>query len=278
MTSCVRWTLLTLAGLSWLSAGCTTYNTDCTGLVENPEEPIGYLAEDVPLERSYARHANNALGQLAADAMLHARTTSSASGDEGTELGVFNGGAIRDEGVCVTRERLPRGELTRGELHEVLLFSNVVTTLDLTGDELIAMFENSVSMLFPTGEVVVPPSGSGRFLQISEGSHLTVDCSLPVGDRVTGLQIGTRDVFLEDREAVYRVAISSFLLSGADGYTMLAGLGNDSSRNPRQAIEFGGTDAHLTAEYLSETYPISAGAAGGLRVEPRISFVGCASP
>src|SRR5690606_19826045 len=276
MTSEVRWVLLALTGFSWLAVGCTTYNTDCTGLVENPEEKIGYLAEDVPLDRAFARHANNALEQLAADAMLHARTSSTQTQE--TELGVFNGGAIRDEGVCVTRERLPRGELTRGELHEVLLFSNVVTTLDLTGAELLAMFENSVSMLFPEGEVVVPPSGSGRFLQISEGSQLSVDCSLPVGSRVTGLQVGTRDVLLESPDARYRVAISSFLLSGADGYTMLAGLGNDPDRNPRQAIEFGGTDAHLTAEYLSQTYPASSGPEGGLRAEPRIGFANCAAP
>ena len=270
MTSQVRWALFALTGLSCLATGCTTYNTDCTGLVENPEEEIGYLAEDVPLERAFARHANNALGQLAADAMLDAL--------DGTELGVFNGGAIRDEGVCVTRERLPRGELTRGELHEVLLFSNVVTALDLTGAELVAMFENSVSMLFPEGEMVVPPSGSGRFLQISEGSQLTVDCSQPVGSRVVGLQIGDRNVLEATPEERYRVAVSSFLLSGADGYSMLAGLENDDSRTVRQAIEFGGSDTHLTAKYLSEKYPPDSGPEGGLRAEPRITFVGCASP
>lgn len=276
MTSQIRFALIALVGAGWLASGCTTYNTDCTGLVQNPEEAIGYIAEDLPLERSYARHANNALGQLAADAMMNARTSSALTGE--TELGVFNAGAIRDEGVCVTRERLPRGVLTRGELHEVLLFSNVVTTLDLTGDELLAMFENSVAMLFPAGEPVVPPSGSGRFLHLSEGSHLTVDCGSPVGSRVVGLEVAGRDVIAESPDARYRVAISSFLLSGADGYSMLAGLGNDPDRSPRQAIEFGGTDAHLTAEYLSQNHPVSAGPDGGLRVQPRITFLRCATP
>jgi len=268
---------LCLAALLPLLAGCAEYNTDCTGLVANPEQEIGFLGEDVPLERTYARHANNALGQLAADAMRNART--GTSGTNPTELGVFNGGGIRSEGICVTRTRFPRGVITRGEMHEVILFSNVVTVLDLTGAEVRAMFENSVSLLLPEGEPLVPPSGSGRFLHISEGSALTVDCTRPPGSRVTDLSIGGRDVLSGGDDEVYRVALSSFLLSGGDGYSMLAGLANDEARQPLQAQEFGGSDARLTAEYLNATYPASSASSGpGLRVEPRITFVGCAQP
>lgn len=273
----LRETALCLGALLPLLAGCAEYNTDCTGLVANPEEEIGFLGEDVPIERADARHANNALGQLAADAMLHART--STSGSSPTELGVFNGGGIRSEGVCVTRTRFPRGILTRGEMHEVILFSNLVTVLDLTGAEVRAMFENSVSLLLPAGEPLVPPSGSGRFLQISEGSTLTVDCAQPPGSRITALSVNGRDVLSGGDDAHYRVAVSSFLLSGGDGYSMLAGLANDGSRDPVQAQEFGGSDARLTAEYLKATYPASSASTGpGLRVEPRITFVGCATP
>jgi 2',3'-cyclic-nucleotide 2'-phosphodiesterase (5'-nucleotidase family) len=242
------------------------YNTDCTGLVENPEEVLGWLAEDVPLAREYVRHANNALGQLAADAMLHARTSGTPP-----ELGVFNGGAIRDEGVCLTRSRLQAGPLTRGELHEVVLFSNVVSAVDLTGPELLAMFENAVSRLRAFDEPLVLPSGSGRFLHVSEGTELRVDCTRPVGSRVTGLQIGERSVTIpgDDGER-YRVAISSFLLGGEDGFTMLTGPGSDPERNPVQAQDFGGTDSRLTAEYLKAQHPT---AAEGLRVDgARILF------
>lgn len=268
---------LGLVALLPLFVGCAEYNTDCTGLVENPDEEIGFLGEDVPLERQFARHANNALGQLAADAMLNARTSS--SGNTPTELGVFNGGGIRSEGICVTRTRFVRGALRRGELHEVILFSNVVTVVDLTAAEVRAMFENSVSLLLRDGEPLVPPSGSGRFLQISAGSSLTVDCSQPVGSRITALDVAGRNVLTAGPEEHFRVALSSFLLSGGDGYSMLAGLANDPTRAPLQAQEFGGSDARLTAEFLNATYPPETSSSGpGLRVEPRITFVGCAQP
>lgn len=270
----LRVTALGFAALLPLFAGCAEYNTDCTGLVENPDEEIGTLAEDVPLERPWARQANNALGQLAADAMLNARTSSGVP----TELGVFNSGGIRSEGICVARTRLPAGVLTRGELHEVILFSNVVTVLDVTAEEVRAMFEHSVSLLLPAGEPLVPPSGSGRFLQVSEGTQLTVDCSRAVGQRVTALTIGARDVLTTPDDETFRVAISSFLLGGGDGYSMLDGLAGDGTRDALQAQEFGGTDVRLTAQYLKANHPPSSPTNEGLRVQPRITFVNCAQP
>jgi hypothetical protein len=52
--------------------GCVAYNDPCQPLVDNPDAIVGFLGEDVLIDRPYARHDNNALGQLAADALRHA--------------------------------------------------------------------------------------------------------------------------------------------------------------------------------------------------------------
>ncbi|HEY0094775.1 MAG TPA: 5'-nucleotidase C-terminal domain-containing protein, partial [Archangium sp.] len=134
--------------------GCLQYNDPCQPLVDDPESTVGYLAEDVFLDRPYARHDNNALGQLAADAFRHAEDGSKAP----AELGVINGGSLRAEGLCVTRTVIPRGPLKNGLLHEVLLFENAVVTVNLTEQQLVAMFEHAAAGLYPEGQPILFPS------------------------------------------------------------------------------------------------------------------------
>ena len=42
--------------------GCLAYNDPCQPLVPDPDSVLGYLGEDVYLDKPYARHDNNALG------------------------------------------------------------------------------------------------------------------------------------------------------------------------------------------------------------------------
>lgn len=255
--------------------GCLQYNDPCRPLVDDPDAVIGYLAQDVFLDKPYARHDNHALGQLAADAFRHAEDGSKAP----AELGIINGGSLRAEGLCVTRTVLPKGPLKNGLLHEVLLFENAVVTVDLTEQQLVAMFEHSVEGLSPEGQPIASPTGA--FLQVSEGTTLTVDCAQLPGHRVVGLQVNARTVPLPPRtdESIrYRVAMSDFLLRGGDGYdAVFKDAATDLSRNPVTATRAEGkaTDANLTEAYMRAKHPTETQA---LQEAGRVVFKNCARP
>ena len=235
-------------------AGCQAFNDECT-LVQNPEAPVVTLAADVYLDRPNARHDNNALGQGAADAFAEVMRA---------DLGVLNSGSLRSEGVCGVTRNVVRGTITDQVLHEILLFENTIVATDLTGAEVRAMLEHSVEQLFPMGQAIVSPSG--QFLQVSKAVKVTVDCSRPVGTRITALTVNGQLVMLNDTTKTYRVAMSSFVLGGGDGYVL-------ERRNVEQAQKLGGIDSNIASDYLKTAY-----AGKTLAKEARITFVGCATP
>jgi 5'-nucleotidase / UDP-sugar diphosphatase len=253
--------------------GCLAYNDPCQPLVPEPDSVLGFLGEDVYLDKPFARHANNALGQLAADSYQHAEDDSQAP----AQLGIVNGGSIRAEGLCITRTMLPKGPLTNGVLHEVLLFENQVVTVNLTEKELVDMFERSVSTLVLAGQPITSPSGG--FLHVSGSTSLRVDCEYPVGQRVRELKIGSATVPLPPRtdpSQQYRVAMPSFLINGGDGYGAIFGnAGKDPARNPAQSRKLGGVDSNIAAGYMRTSY---ASEAVPLREAQRILFENCAQP
>lgn len=263
----------------WLSAvvaamasSCLAYNEQCQGLVENPNEQIGFLGEEVFLDKPNARLTSNAIGQLVADAFVEVFKGSSAEAD----LGVLNGGAIRGEGLCVSRNVLKPGPITNGLLHEILLFENLVMAVDLTGPELYAVMENAVSHLPLEGQ---PTSASppGRFLNVSGTVAMAVDCTLPAGSRVVSLEVNGRIVErTQDSGERFRLAASSFLFGGGDGFTMLAGPAQDPARNPAQAQKLGGIDSNIAADFMRAHHETPEKA---LRLDPaRIQLISCATP
>jgi 5'-nucleotidase/UDP-sugar diphosphatase len=253
--------------------GCLSYNDTCQPLVDDPTSEIGFLGEDVYLDKPYARHDNNALGQLAADAYLHVEDDSGSK----AVLGIVNGGSIRAEGLCVTRTMLPKGKLTDGVLHEVLLFENQVVTVNLTEKELVDMFEHSVGALYPVGQPISSPSGA--FLHVSEGTSMRVDCEFPRGQRLRELTVNGAPVPLPPRTddaARYRVAMPSFLLEGGDGYgTIFKNAGNEPARNPVRAQKFGGVDSNIASAYMRAVYGTEA---RPLKEAGRVVFENCAKP
>ncbi len=233
--------------------GCLSWNEPCQGLVDRAGDEIGYLSADVFLDKPNARHANHAIGRIAAEAFIDAFRDS----DKPAELGILNGGAIRAEGgvegpdgQCITRNRLEAGKVTRGELHQILFFDNVIYATDLTEQELFEVMELSVSGLSPQGAPITSPSG--RFLHLA-GGRLTVNCGLPTGARVESFEIagvplsrtGTR---------TFRVAMPEFLLRGGDGYQALLTASQDPSRDLRQAQVEGGIDNRIVAAWMQRTY------------------------
>jgi 5'-nucleotidase/UDP-sugar diphosphatase len=261
--------------------GCIAFNDDCQALVDNPNERVAFIAKgtEVFLDRPNARHANNAIAQGAADAfawVFNSQTDVTAKVD----FGLINGGSVRDQGACVLRSILREGPLTRGVLGEVLPFENPVRVVDLSEQEVFEVLELSVSRLFAAPTPITSPSGG--FLQVSKEISMEVDCSRMANSRITQLRIGsqtvTRGAFRAFPATKYRVALPAFILAGNDGYTVLAGKGDDPSRNPGQAQRFGGIDSRITMAYLLQS-DFNKTIEAGLKVDPnRIRFLNCSAP
>ena len=268
---------LLLAACVAFGAGCLAYNDQCQPLVENPNERVAFIAKgtEVFLDRPNARHGNNAIGQQAADAFAWVF----ASTDRPVDFAVVNGGSIRAEGLCVTRNILKEGPLSNGVLHEIMLFENPVQAVDLSEKEVVDLFEHSVERLYATPAAIASPAGT--FLQVSKEVSMTVDCSRPALDRVTSLKINGQALAKPGRAIElkkYRLASSSFIISGGDGYTMLVGKGTDPSRNPSNAQRAGGIDSNIAAAYLKQG-EFNVTVEAGFKVEPsRVVFVNCAQP
>lgn len=268
--------VLLLASVAFAS-GCVAYNDQCQPLVDNPSERVAFIAKgtELFLDRANARHGNNAIGQQAADGFVWVFSET----DKPADFGVVNGGSIRAEGLCVTRNILSAGPLSNGVLHEILLFENPVQAIDLSEQEVIAMFEHSAERLFTSPAPIASPAGS--FLQVSKDVTMTIDCSRPALDRVTSLSIGGTPIVKPGRlidQRRLRLATSSFIVAGGDGYTMLTDKGLDPTRNPSNAQRFGGIDSNIAAAYLKQS-PYNATVEAGFKVEPsRITFMNCSVP
>ncbi len=264
-------TLAAALALSFAS-GCVAYNDPCQPLVDDPQKQIAFLAAEVWLDRPNTRHTNNALGQAAADAFVDVFKDSSSPAD----FGVINGGSLRAEGLCVTRNILPKGPLTDGVLHEILLFSNLMNAVDLTEDEVWAMFEHSVERLYAAPNPIASPAG--QFLQVSQSVALEADCNQAAGSRIVSLSIGGTALHHPGSSGkTFRAALSSYLTGGGDGYTMLQSPAMDPARNPEQAQRLGGLDVNITSDYLQRNFNETL--AAGLKADPaRIKLDNCSVP
>jgi len=259
------------------ATGCVAYNDQCQPLVDNPGERVTFVAQgtELFLDRPNARHGNNAIGQAAADAFAWVFSESGAPAD----FAVVNGGSIRAEGLCVTRNIIKEGPLTNGVLHEIMLFENPVQAIDVSEKEVVDMFERSAERLFAAPAPIASPAGS--FLQVSKEVAMTIDCSRPPLDRVTSLKINGQALTKPGRSIdlkKFRMATSSFIIAGGDGYTMFAGKGTDPSRNPSNAQRAGGIDSNIAAAYLKQS-PLNVSVEAGLKVDAaRVVFMNCSVP
>lgn len=268
---------LTLFIVAALGTGCVAYNDQCQPLVDNPSERVAFIASgtELFLDRPNARHGNNAIAQQSADAF----TWVFKETDRPVTFAVVNGGAIRAEGLCITRNIIREGPLSNGVLHEIMLFENPVQAIDLSEKEVVDMFEHSAERLFASPSPIASPAGS--FLHVSKEVAMTIDCAQPALSRVTSLRVNGELLQRPGRpvdQKKFRVASSSFIIAGGDGYTMLTGKGADPTRSLANAQRFGGIDSNIVAAYLKQS-DFNKTVDQGFRVEAgRITFMNCSVP
>lgn len=206
-----------------------------TRLSEQLDRKIGVATGTFPRGGNVERLGEVALGDLIADAY---RTRYS------TQLAVINGGGIRSalpssyEPQDKTLRRPTPGyqpgppyDLVAGDVYSVLPFGNTVVTRSVTGAQLYAVLEHSVSAL---------PAASGGFLQVS-GFSFTYDPAKPAGSRIVSVTLDGGTPILPDAQT-YTLALPDFTNNGGDGYTMLA----DGQGTTREL------DAQVVLEYIQQ--------------------------
>jgi 5'-nucleotidase / UDP-sugar diphosphatase len=145
------------------------------------EKVVGETRIDLVRDRT----GESVVGNHVTDAMREA---------SGAEVAIHNSGGIRTD--------IPAGKITVEQVFALLPFDNQIVVMDLTGRDLVELFENAL------GENKGMLQVSGMNIRCSPGAR--------PGARVAALSIAGVPVDLSKR---YRVATNDFLAAGGDNVT-----------------------------------------------------------
>jgi len=188
---------------------------------------IGKTTVTLDGDRAKVRTQETNLGNLIADAILDKTRPDKA------QVAIINSGGIRSS--------IPTGNITVGNVLEVLPFGNTIARLDLTGSQLKEALEKGVSKI---------ENGEGRFPQVA-GLRFEFNPKAPVGKRILSIQIQNSDGNYQPLAAssTYRVITNSFLLNGGDGY--------DVFQSGKNQIDTGFLLADVVMDYITARSPIN---------------------
>ncbi|MEU3629654.1 bifunctional metallophosphatase/5'-nucleotidase [Streptomyces fradiae] len=171
------------------------------------DRPVGHIAADIGGRGSTAYE--KPLGNLIADAQLEALAPAAKGG---AQLALMNPGGIRADLVrAKSGTEAVDGIVTYGEAYTVQPFTNMMTTVDLTGAQLLAALRQQVSGA---------NEASPKILQVSRGFTYTLDMTKTGADRVDASSVRLNGQPL-DPAKTYRVAMNEFLAGGGDGFAAL---------------------------------------------------------
>ena len=191
---------------------------------ENAVEVVSNSPVELNGDRENVRVRETNLGNVVADSLYQYGQTGFS---HPTDIAVTNGGGLRE---TIAKDK----PITKGNVIAVLPFGNTISQIQVTGQQVLDMFEKSLgsilqvdkaekTVLDENGQPLLEPSGG--FLQIS-GAKVYYDTNLAAGKRVLAVQVKNRVTGLYEKldlEKVYYLATNDFLAAGGDGYTMLGG-------------------------------------------------------
>ncbi|MCK5927017.1 MAG: bifunctional metallophosphatase/5'-nucleotidase, partial [Nocardioides sp.] len=186
------------------------------------------------------RASESAMGHLVAQALLDGLPFGEP------DLGLTNPGGLRAEfyfeGNPTENPANTDGVVTYAEANSVLPFGNTIVTAELTGADLIQVFDQQ----WQTAETPEDPTPSRPYLALgaSDNVEVVADPTAETGEHIVSLKIDGEEV---DPEATYSVATFNFLAEG-----------NDNFRAFRNATvtDSGISDAELFRDYLADSSPI----------------------
>lgn len=177
-------------------------------------EVVANIPVDLDGEREHVRTRVTNLSRLICEAM---------TAETGADFTIINGGGIRAS--------IAAGEVTLGDINNVLPFTNTVAVCEITGDQVYEALEYGYSMA---------PESNAAFSQ----SDLKVVYSRfdEPGSRIRRVLLP--DGTPLDRNATYTVATNDFMAAGGDGYTMFG-----------RVVQEGRQLNEVFADYLAQLYP-----------------------
>ena len=147
------------------------------------------------------------LGRLIADAQLSSSQLAGAGG----QFALMNPGGIRSN--------FDAGPITHGEAFAVQPFSNIVTTMTLTGAQIDTVLEQQFS-INSGSNAGQPRTPDPTVLLPSTGFTYTWNATAPLGSRVDPATIKLNGVML-GAATEYRVVVNNFLATGGDDFPIL---------------------------------------------------------
>ncbi|MFF9148392.1 bifunctional metallophosphatase/5'-nucleotidase [Streptomyces sp. NPDC014861] len=165
------------------------------------DRPVGYIGENVDNPDGVIEKP---MGNMIADAQLAGLSPADKGG---AQLALMNPGGVRapltkgDDGV-----------VTYGEAYTVQPFTNMMTTVDLTGAQLVTALQQQVS-----GVNLAAP----KILQVSKNFSYTLDMTKAGADRIVVDSVRLNGAPIDPSKS-YRVAMNEFLTGGGDGFPVLA--------------------------------------------------------
>ena len=178
------------------------YYCEGSGLVDYDLSVVGTVEHDLLFRDYNVRLGETEIGNLLADSVAEA---------SGASIAVVNGGGIRGS--------LYQGEVYGEDLAAVCPYDNTIIVLEMKGQVLWDMMENSLS------KITRDDIPGGRFLQVS-GIHYIFDSSKAAGQRL--VEVNLADGTSLDPDKTYQVAVNDYMAGrqgyaegNGDGYQML---------------------------------------------------------
>ena len=148
--------------------------------------------------------------------------TRAMTAESGADFTITNGGGIRAS--------IDAGEVTIGEVIDVLPFTNIITVVEVTGADVYAALEHGYSKL---------PETNGAFSQTD--LQVVYNRYGKPGNRILRVLLNGKAI---DKNATYKVATNDFMAAGGDGYTMFG-----------KVLSEGSLLSDVFIEFLSKNYP-----------------------
>lgn len=159
---------------------------------------VAIAYSDSPLDATVecVRARESALGNMVTDFMR---------AEFNTDVAILNGGFIRSDSVY------PAGFLTMADISRIFPFPDVLTWVELTGEQLRQCLENGVSRA---------PSQDGRYCHLS-GISVVYNPDAQQKNRIIGIKVKGKDL---DLKRVYSCAVNGFMGGGNEGYKIFKDL------------------------------------------------------
>ncbi|MGO4349615.1 5'-nucleotidase C-terminal domain-containing protein [Paenibacillus sp. MCAF9] len=175
-------------------------------------------------------------------------------------VGIQNGGGIRKP-IPLKAIGKADGDITLGELLEVMPFGNNLTSLRMTGQEIVDALENGVSGI-ETVQGRFPQVSGMRYYYDSKKQPEVLDANgqlVTAGKRIAKVEIKNADGSYSaiDLNAYYFVATNSFMANGGDFYRSMKKAKDDGRQYEMNIVDY-----EVFIEYLTKIGTINMGLEG----------------